>query len=156
MLRLKYWLSEAEPMHSGWLEIFIVWHQHPWTDGGKSVLFFMIAYILDAAPQHVILLMALTRAIKESRMKIKTHLVMPGDVVAEVDRIAGKRRRSLFIVEATREKLAKERFIKVLEETSGAWSDSNHPDLMTTKSVENYVREKRQAYGKRLKRSRHE
>lgn len=89
-------------------------------------------------------------------MKIKTHLTIPGDLVAEVDRIAGKRRRSLFIAEATREKLAKERFMKVLEETSGAWSDRNHPELMTAKSVENYVRNKRQPYGKRLKRSRHE
>ena len=52
-------------------------------------------------------------------MKIKTHLAIPQELVAEVDRIAGKRRRSLFIAEATREKLAKERFLAVLEETSG-------------------------------------
>ncbi len=89
-------------------------------------------------------------------MKIKTHLAIPEDLVAEVDRIAGKRRRSLFIAEATREKLAKERFLTVLEETSGAWTDRNHPELTTAKSVESYVREKRQTYGKRLKRSRHE
>ncbi len=89
-------------------------------------------------------------------MKIKAHLAIPEDLLAEVDRIAGKRRRSLFIAEATREKLAKERFMKVLEETSGAWSDSNHPELRTAKSIENYVRDKRQAYTKRLKRSGHE
>ncbi len=89
-------------------------------------------------------------------MKIKTHLAIPEDLVAEVDRIAGKRRRSLFITEATREKLSKVLFMKVLEETSGAWSDRNHPELKTAKSVENYVRKKRQSYGKRLKRSRHE
>ncbi len=89
-------------------------------------------------------------------MKIKTHLAIPEDPVAEVDRIAGKRRRSLFIAEATREKLAKERFLKALEETSGAWSDKHHPELMTARSVESYVREKRQTHGKRLKRSRHE
>ena len=89
-------------------------------------------------------------------MKIKTHLAIPQDLVAEVDRIAGKRRRSLFIAEATREKLAKERFLAVLEETSGVWSDKNHPGLSTAKAVDNYVREKRQTYGKRQKRTDHE
>lgn len=89
-------------------------------------------------------------------MKIKTHLAIPEELVAEVDRIAGKRRRSLFIAEATREKLAKERFLKVLEETSGSWSDRNHPGLNTAKAVESYVREKRQTYGKRQKRTGHE
>jgi metal-responsive CopG/Arc/MetJ family transcriptional regulator len=84
-------------------------------------------------------------------VKMKTHLAIPEDLIAEVDRIAGKRRRSLFIVEATREKLAKERFIKTLEETSGAWSDKNHPELTTAKAMEQYVREKRRPYGKRLK-----
>lgn len=53
-------------------------------------------------------------------MKIKAHLAISEDLVAEVDRIAGKR-RSLFIAEATREKPAKERFLKVLEETSGSY-----------------------------------
>jgi metal-responsive CopG/Arc/MetJ family transcriptional regulator len=81
----------------------------------------------------------------------KAHLAIPEDLIAEVDRVAGKRRRSLFIVEATREKLAKERFMKVLEETSGAWSDKNHPELTTAKSMEQYIREKRRPYGKRLK-----
>ena len=89
-------------------------------------------------------------------MKIKTHLAIPEDLVAEVDRIAGKRRRSLFIVEATREKLARERFLKVLEDTSGSWTDRNHPELRTAKAVESYVREKRQTYGKRQKRTSHE
>ncbi len=89
-------------------------------------------------------------------MKIKTHLAIPEDLVAEVDRVAGKRKRSLFIAEATREKLAKERFLKVLAETSGSWSDKSHPELRTAKDVESYIREKRQAYGKRQTRTKHE
>ena len=112
--------------------------------------------LLDIVPYQRIQCVVPVSATEESDMKIKTHLAIPADLVDEVDRIAGKRRRSLFIAEATREKLAKERFLKVLEETSGAWTDRNHPELTTAKSVENFVREKRQAYGKRLKRSRHE
>ena len=37
-------------------------------------------------------------------MKSKAHLIIPQEILAEVDRIAGKRRRSLFFAEATREK----------------------------------------------------
>jgi metal-responsive CopG/Arc/MetJ family transcriptional regulator len=85
-------------------------------------------------------------------MKTKAHLVIPHDLLEEVDQIAGKRRRSLFIAEATREKLQKERFLKTLEETQGAWSDKNHPDLKTARDMEQFVGEKRQSYRKRLKR----
>lgn len=85
-------------------------------------------------------------------MKIKAHLVFPRDILEEVDKITGKRRRSLFIAEATREKLERERFLKTLEETKGAWKDKNHPELKAAKDMERYVREKRQSYRKRLKR----
>ncbi len=54
-------------------------------------------------------------------MKIKAHLVFPQNILEEVDQIAGKRKRSLFIVKATQEKLQKERFLKTLDETKGAW-----------------------------------
>ncbi len=84
-------------------------------------------------------------------MKTKAHLLIPREVLEEVDKIAGKRRRSLFIAQATKEKLERERFLKALEETKGAWSDKNHPELITNKHVEQYVREKRQSYRKRLK-----
>jgi len=88
-----------------------------------------------------------------SVMKTKAHLVLPGDLLKEVDQIAGKRKRSLFIAQATEEKLERERFLKVLDETKGAWSDANHPELRTTRDIEKYVREKRQSYHKRLKRT---
>jgi len=85
-------------------------------------------------------------------MKTKAHLVIPHDLLEEVDQIAGKRRRSLFIAEATREKLQRERFLKTLEETQGAWSDKNHPDLKTIRDIERFISNKRQSYRKRLKR----
>ncbi len=84
-------------------------------------------------------------------MKAKAHLVLPREILEEVDQIAGKRNRSLFIAEATREKLERERFLKTLEETKGAWSNRSHPELKTGKDVEQYVKEKRQSYRKRLK-----
>jgi metal-responsive CopG/Arc/MetJ family transcriptional regulator len=89
-------------------------------------------------------------------MKAKAHIILPGEILEEVDRIAGKRKRSLFIAEATREKLERERFLRALDETKGTWSDKNHPGLRTIKDVEEYVSEKRQSYRKRIKRIAHE
>ncbi|HXZ39053.1 MAG TPA: hypothetical protein VEL68_23695 [Thermodesulfobacteriota bacterium] len=89
-------------------------------------------------------------------MKAKAHLVLPLDILEEVDRIAGKRKRSLFIAAATREKLERERFLKTLEETKGSWSDKNHPELRTIRDMEHYVREKRRSYRQRARGISHE
>ena len=89
-------------------------------------------------------------------MKIKAHLVIPREILEEVDKIAGKKRRSLFIAEAAQEKLARERFLITLEETKGAWANKNHPNLRTAKEVEQYVQEKRRSYRKRVKEIIHE
>jgi metal-responsive CopG/Arc/MetJ family transcriptional regulator len=85
-------------------------------------------------------------------MKIKAHLVFPQNILEAVDQIAGKRKRSLFIVKATQEKLERERFLKTLDETKGAWTDKHHAELRTERDMERYLREKRSTYRKRLKR----
>lgn len=89
-------------------------------------------------------------------MKTKAHLVFPQEVLNEVDQIAGKRKRSLFIVKATLEKLEKERFLKTLEETKGAWTDRHHATLKTKEDLERYLKEKRNSYRKRLRRIIHD
>jgi metal-responsive CopG/Arc/MetJ family transcriptional regulator len=85
-------------------------------------------------------------------VKTKAHLVFPLNVLEEVDQIAGKRKRSLFIVKATQEKLERERFLKTLDETKGAWADEHHAELRSKRDMEKYLREKRSSYRKRLKR----
>jgi metal-responsive CopG/Arc/MetJ family transcriptional regulator len=84
-------------------------------------------------------------------MKTKAHLVFPQNILEEVDQIAGKRKRSLFIVKATQEKLERERFLKTLDETKGAWADKHHSELRTERDMEQYLREKRSSYRRRLK-----
>ena len=43
-------------------------------------------------------------------MRKKAHLVSPLDVLEEVDKVAGKRKRSLYIADASQEKLERDRF----------------------------------------------
>ncbi|MBU2545415.1 hypothetical protein KKC65_03120 [Patescibacteria group bacterium] len=77
--------------------------------------------------------------------KNKTHLVFPKDLLETIDETIGKRKRSSFVVEATKEKLAKENFSRVLEKTAGAWKNRKN-------DVNSYIRELRKSYIKRLER----
>lgn len=70
----------------------------------------------------------------------------------EIDKFVGKRKRSKFVVEATKDKLAKERFLKALKEAVGAWTDKDHPELRTKKDVDRYIRNLRKSWRKRLTR----
>jgi hypothetical protein len=85
-------------------------------------------------------------------MKVKAHLVIPKEILEEVDQIAGKRGRSLFIAEAALEKLDRERFLKILEETRGAWADKRHPDLRSPQDMEAYLGKHRDSLQKRWER----
>lgn len=83
--------------------------------------------------------------------KNKTHLVFHRELLEMIDKIVGKRKRSQFVIEATKDKLAREKFAKALKEAAGCWTDKNHPDLMTKRDVERYVRNLRKSANKRLK-----
>jgi len=82
----------------------------------------------------------------------KTHLVFPKEFLEEIDKLIGKRKRSQFVVKATKEKLAYENFLRVLKETAGTWTDKNHPELRTKKDIDKYIRNSRTSFKKRLKR----
>jgi len=81
----------------------------------------------------------------------RTNVILPDELLKEVDRIVGPRRRSAFIAEAVRERLARLKFLKALEQAAGAWSDESHPDLRTQKDIELYLNRVRKTTAKRLK-----
>ncbi len=80
----------------------------------------------------------------------KTHLIFPRELLEIIDEFIGKRKRSKFVIEATREKLARERFFHALKEAAGAWKDKNHPGLQTKKDVERHIRGLRRSFRKRF------
>jgi len=81
----------------------------------------------------------------------KTHLVFPKELLEMIDKLIGKRKRSQFVVEATKEKLAREKFGKMLKRAAGCWTDKNHPELKTKRDVDRYVRNLRKSADRRLK-----
>jgi metal-responsive CopG/Arc/MetJ family transcriptional regulator len=59
----------------------------------------------------------------------RTHIIIPDELVTEIDTVVGKRGRSRFLVEAARKELERLRLGQVLDKIIGAWKDKDHPEL---------------------------
>ena len=55
----------------------------------------------------------------------------PRDVIAEVDNIAGKGRRTAFLVELARREIQLHRQREALRAARGAWKAEDHPELQS-------------------------
>ncbi|MBM3709369.1 MAG: hypothetical protein FJW61_02955 [Actinobacteria bacterium] len=81
--------------------------------------------------------------------KKRTHVLVSEELVEEIDRLSGKRKRSWFITQAVRREIQRLNFINAVKETSGAWDDKDHPEF--ERGVESWVRNLREEDKKRLK-----
>ena len=75
---------------------------------------------------------------------MRAHIVLPDELMENVDSLVGKRKRSRFIEQAVTEKLRKEALLEALNHTAGALSSEEHPEWETREKVANWVRESRQ------------
>lgn len=62
-------------------------------------------------------------------MSKRTHILVPDELVHQIDDLVGKRGRSGFIVQAAEKELQRLRQIRALEAAAGTWSDKDHPEL---------------------------
>jgi hypothetical protein len=63
-------------------------------------------------------------------MKTKrTHIVLPEDLVQEIDAIAGPRGRSAFLAEIAWEAVRRRKLLQFLESGTRAWKDADHQEL---------------------------
>lgn len=81
----------------------------------------------------------------------RTNVILPRDLLEEIDRVAGARRRSAFLAEAAREKLARLRFERAAAEAFGSWRDEDHPDLATEANLRTFRARIRDATNRRLR-----
>ncbi len=70
---------------------------------------------------------------------MRTHLILPQEMVKEVDELVGKRKRSKFVEEAVREKLRKETLLAAIRATAGIFSDQDHPEWATSEKAAEWV-----------------
>ncbi|HEY3162835.1 MAG TPA: hypothetical protein VGJ71_00670 [Candidatus Limnocylindrales bacterium] len=76
-------------------------------------------------------------------MNVRTNLLLPKDLVDEVDHFAGERGRSRYVAEALRARLKRDRLKEAINRTAGAWSAENYPEFATAEQVVEWVRARR-------------
>ncbi|HET7036731.1 MAG TPA: ribbon-helix-helix domain-containing protein [Thermomicrobiaceae bacterium] len=74
---------------------------------------------------------------------VRTHVVLPKELVEEVDRLVGPRHRSEFLAEAIAEKLRHERLMHVARRVAGSLADVAIPGWETPESTVEWVRRRR-------------
>ena len=85
-----------------------------------------------------------------SQATIRTHVLVPQDLVASVDRLVGRRRRSAFFAEAAAEKLARLRLAEAAEQAAGSLASVDVPGWETPEAASEWVRASRAADDARL------
>jgi hypothetical protein len=83
----------------------------------------------------------------------RAHVVLPEDLVREIDSLVGPRGRSNFLVETAREAIRRRRLLQFLDSEEPVWSDADHPELSGGSGA--WVRKIRREGEKRFKKAWH-
>jgi hypothetical protein len=59
----------------------------------------------------------------------RAHIVLPQELIEEIDSVVGPRGRSAFLVETARAELRRRRLLAFLRDAQPAWKESDHPEL---------------------------
>ncbi len=59
----------------------------------------------------------------------RAHVILPVELVSDIDELVGKRGRSAFLTELAQREIKIRRQREALRETAGAWKSENHPEL---------------------------
>jgi hypothetical protein len=78
------------------------------------------------------------------------HIVFPADLIAEIDRLVGKRERSRLVARAAWQEVKRLQQLEALKKATGAWCDNDHPELK--QGAARWIRRLRRESDKRLER----
>jgi hypothetical protein len=59
----------------------------------------------------------------------RAHVLLPEDLLQEIDTLVGPRGRSSFLVETARQEVRRQKLMQFLEGKDPAWKNKNHPEL---------------------------
>jgi len=82
---------------------------------------------------------------------MRAHIVVPDELVREVDELVGTRRRSQFFEDAVREKVKRMKLLAAAEAAAGSLVDVDIPGWESSEAAANWVHCLRQADDKRLR-----
>ena len=84
-----------------------------------------------------------------NRATTRAHVVIPEELLREVDALVGPRGRSEFFVEAAREKVARMRLREAADKLGGSLADVNIPGWESSEAAAEWVRSLRRENGER-------
>jgi hypothetical protein len=59
----------------------------------------------------------------------RAHILLPEDLISEIDALVGPRRRSAFLVETARAELRRRKLLQLLSSDEPAWKEEDHPEI---------------------------
>jgi hypothetical protein len=62
-------------------------------------------------------------------MPHRAHILLPEDLLREIDALVGPRGRSAFLVETARNAVRRQKLLQFLESDKPAWQQKDHPEL---------------------------
>lgn len=81
---------------------------------------------------------------------MRAHMILPDELIAEVDSLVGPRKRSHFVAEAVADKLRRERLMAAAEAAAGSLVGVDIPGWETSDSAHEWVRRGRREADRRL------
>ncbi len=64
-----------------------------------------------------------------SNLSRRAHVILPVDLIADIDKLVGKRGRSAFPAELAQREIKLRHQREMLRQTAGAWKAEDHPEL---------------------------
>lgn len=74
----------------------------------------------------------------------RTHVVLPDELVAEIDALVGQRKRSAFLAEVAEREVRRRRLLKLLERPERLWNAADHPEIDKAGGAAAWVKKLRQ------------
>jgi hypothetical protein len=59
----------------------------------------------------------------------RAHVILPEDLVTEIDKIVGSRGRSAFLADLARREIKRRHLLEILGRDEPIWRDEDHPEL---------------------------
>lgn len=59
----------------------------------------------------------------------RAHIILPADLLGQIDELVGSRGRSQFIAETARAEVHRRRLLQLLERKGPGWKVEKHPEL---------------------------
>ena len=75
---------------------------------------------------------------------MRTHVILPDEVLEEIDAKVGKRNRSRYITEVLEERLPREKLVENIRRGAGILRDESYPEWSTSEKVAEWVRKLRE------------